>query len=103
MGFFTEMLGNLKDGFLKKSVFIVFSLIAVMTTYFLGYDSGKTGAELRCNITQQRSLEKFKHALTIYNGKIFKSYKESNDIIQQKIDDYPPYINNDSINGFKRM
>jgi hypothetical protein len=103
MGFFTELLGNLKDGFLKKSIFIVFSLITVLITYFFGYNSGKTGAELQCNITQQRSLEKFNRALYTYNKKIFKSYKDSNEAIQQKIDAYPPYITNNPRNEFKRM
>ena len=98
MGFFTEMLGNLKDGFLKKSIYIVFSLLTVMLTYFFGYNSGKTGAELQCNITQEKSLEKFRHSLNTYSEKIFKSYKDSNEVIQQKINEYPPYLNSDSNN-----
>lgn len=103
MGFFTELLGNLKDGFLKKSIGIAFWLIAIIVTYFVSYNSGKTGAELQCNITQQKSLEKFNRALYMYNKKIFKSYKDSNEAIQQKIDAYPPYTTNNSRSEFKRM
>lgn len=103
MGFFTELLGNLKDGFLKKSIYIVFSLIAVIITYFFGYNSGRTGAELQCNIAQQKSLQKFNLDLYMYNKKIFKSYKDSNEAIQQKIDAYPPYNTDISSDEFKRM
>ncbi len=82
MGFIIDLLTNIKDGFLKKSLYFVLTGIIAVITYFTAYNSGSNHAKYQCLYESNKLNTKIEKEMHEYRISLDKIYQERVDEIK---------------------
>ena len=80
----TEFFSNIKDGFMKKSIYIIILLIIGIFTYFIAYNGGKNEGRYDCIARERAASIELEKTMRTYKNRLDYDYSNKISEIRDK-------------------